>query len=145
MTQFRSTKIHGKTYHLDHLKPRRFDLTINTKTVGIEVHYSWHVFTEAITTENTPDLRYNHQGKSRAFSIERYEQSELLPSLIEKLDHCLVYHSGRENYFLSKTYLRFRIMFSLLHGPCAVGRMFTLFLMFCQRTQRNDRSTSPRL
>ena len=102
MTQFRSTKIHGKTYHLDHLKRHRFDLTINTKIVGIEVHYSWHVFTEAITTEITPDLRYNHQGESRAFSIEGYEQSKLLPDLIEKLDHCLVYHSGRENYFFVK-------------------------------------------
>lgn len=102
MTHFPTIKIQGQLYHLDHLQPRQFDLTIASITYSIEVYYSWHVFTEASAIEKTPDFRYTHQGETRYFCIERYEQSKLLPDLIETLDHCFVYHSNRENYFFVK-------------------------------------------
>ncbi len=99
MTHFPTIKTQGQTYHLDHLQPHKFGLTLKSKTYCIEVNYSCHVFSEASTSKTAPDLLFHHKGESRSFCIERYKHSKLLPDLIETLNQCYVYHSNRENYF----------------------------------------------
>lgn len=103
VTTFRNIKIQGNEYDFEHLRPHQVEITVEDRIHRVEIRYSSHVFSEAITRDTTPDLLYDHNGERRAFCVDRYDQSKLLPSIFNSLKWQSVYHSSRGNYFLVKS------------------------------------------
>lgn len=100
MPHFRNKTIRGQEYDLSHLEPFTFALDVDDRTYRVAAEFSSHCFTEALTAEHTPDLRYAHGGETRAFNVERYGLSRKLPDIIRTLGTRSVYHSERETFFV---------------------------------------------
>ncbi len=99
MTIFKSKLIRGEFYDLSHLEPTSFELTAAHEVFKVDVEFTCHCFTEALTQAHAPDLHYAHDGERRAFSIERHHLSLLLPDLVTTLGNRSVYHSEQGNFF----------------------------------------------
>ncbi|MVT01054.1 hypothetical protein [Devosia marina] len=99
MAVFKTKRLKGVDYHLDHLDPFQFALAVDQASYTVEVHFSCHCFTEEIAAHHTPDLYYSHAGERRAFNMDRYDQSKLLPGLIASLGNRSVYYTRQVNYF----------------------------------------------
>jgi len=99
MGVFKSKRLNGVDYHLNHLDPFQFALTSGDDSYTVEVQFGCHCFTEQVTAEHKPDVYYSHAGERRAFDLVRYEQSKLLPDLITSLGSRSVYYTRQVNYF----------------------------------------------
>lgn len=99
MAVFKTKRLNGVDYVLDHLDPFQFVLTAGQDSFTVEVHFSCHCFTEEVTAHHKPDLYYTHAGERRAFDLTRYDQSIALPGLVSSLGTRSVYYTRQVNYF----------------------------------------------
>jgi hypothetical protein len=100
MAFFKNKTIRGHTYDLGHLDTFSFALTVGEADFTVEVAFSCHCFTEKLNQAHTPDLLYVHGHERRAFNIERYELSKVLPALFQGLGTRSVYWSERRDFFV---------------------------------------------
>lgn len=100
MPTFHAKKIRGKTYSLDHLEPFSFTLETEAGPRVVAVRFTCHCFTEELTRDHTPDLRYTHAHETRAFDFNRHELSKLLPQMLRELGSRSVYMSKASNFFV---------------------------------------------
>jgi hypothetical protein len=96
---FKKKIIQGQSYDLSHLEPFSFDLQAGEQTFRIDLEFTCHCFTEALTQAHSPDFHYMHNGEKRAFCIERHSLSLLLPNIVTTLGNRSVYHSEQRNFF----------------------------------------------
>jgi hypothetical protein len=100
MAYFQPKTIQGVTYTLDHLEPFEFELQTATQIHKVAVRFRCHCFTEELTAHHTPDFSYVHDGENRAFDVDRYTLSQLLPQMVQTLGNRSVYLSQSSNYFI---------------------------------------------
>jgi hypothetical protein len=103
MAFFKSKKLQGVVYDLPHLEPFRFEVTAGKEKYRVLVEFGCHCFTTKLEEHHTPDLIYEHKFEIRAFDIERYELSKLLPDYIRGLIGSSVYWSNKGSFFFWRT------------------------------------------
>lgn len=100
MAFFKAKTIRGVTYDLSHLNSFTFPLVAGSNQRSVGVSFGFHCFTETLEAHHTPDFHYLHGNERRAFSLDRYELSKLLPELIKGLGNRSVYLSNSASYFI---------------------------------------------
>jgi hypothetical protein len=100
MAFFKSKTIRGQVYDLDHLDPFDFEIVVDGEVIVVHVEFTCHCFTEKLTPEHTPDLRYSHAGETRAFDIQRHTLSKKLPEILTTLGTRSVYHTQVGSFFV---------------------------------------------
>ncbi|WP_159010036.1 hypothetical protein [Bradyrhizobium sp. S69] len=103
MAFFKSKKIQGTVYDLPHLEPFKFNVAADDEEYRVLVEFGCHCFTTKLEQHHTPDLVYEHKLEKRAFDIERYELSKLLPDYIRGLVGSSVYWSNKGSFFFWRT------------------------------------------
>lgn len=100
MAFFKSKQIGGQVFDLSHLEPFDFTLIADNRPITVHVEFGCHCFTEKLSEHHTPDLRYTHNGETRAFNAERHRLSFKLPDLIQTVGSKTVYHTKKGSYFI---------------------------------------------
>jgi hypothetical protein len=107
MAFFKSKKLQGVVYDLPHLEPFRFKVSVDADEYRVLVEFGCHCFTTKLQGHHSPDLIYEHTTKhkteKRAFDLERYELSKLLPDYIRGLIGSSVYWSNQGSFFFWRT------------------------------------------
>ena|ERR1700761_7488451 len=103
MAFFKSKKLQGTVHDLGHLDPFDIVVPLDEETFRVRVEFGCHCFTTKLEPHHPPDLIYEHKSEKRAFDVERYHLSKLLPDYIRGLVGCSVYWSNQGSFFFWRT------------------------------------------
>jgi hypothetical protein len=104
ISSFPAKRFRGEVYRLGHLASFEFSLALDAQasvSVALQVQFSAHCFTERFDAAvHQTEHRYTHLGELRAFNLERYQLSLLLPDLIRSMGQRKVNFTKESNYLL---------------------------------------------
>ncbi|MGY4351541.1 hypothetical protein ACVWXM_008034 [Bradyrhizobium sp. GM7.3] len=103
MAFFKPKRLQGAVHDLRHLDPFDFDVSVDQETFWIRVEFGCHCFTTKLEPHHSLDLIYEHKAERRAFDVERYHLSKLLPDYIRGLLGNSVYWSNKGSFFFWRT------------------------------------------
>lgn len=70
---------------------------------SVWIEFGCHCFTTKLEAHHSADLVYEHKAEKRAFDVERYTLSKLLPDYIRGLIGTSVYWSNKGSFFFWRT------------------------------------------
>lgn len=102
MSQFPNKQFKGVLYTFQHLAP--FNVSVNlTPPVPMTVKFGSHCFTEAFdSTIHIDHHKYSYNNEIRAFDLERYTCSLILPALVQSMLSGMIYDAKESYTYVAK-------------------------------------------